>query len=499
MPLTATTAPALEMQGIRKAFPGVVALDGVDLDVRAGEVHVLLGENGAGKSTLMKILSGAVLRDAGEIRIDGRPAALATPLQAREAGVGIIHQELALVPAMSVAENVFLGRAPTRAGFVDAARMRRDTLAVLRRLGADLDPDALTGTLGIAQQQLVEIARALSLDARILIMDEPTSALTARESERLFDVIRGLTARGTAIIYISHRLDEIFAIGDRITVLRDGRNVATRAVHAADRRELVRLMADREVDERIAGAPRSTGAARLRVEGLSHGPKLRDVTFTVHAGEIVGFAGLIGAGRTEIARAVFGLEPFDRGRIIVNGVEVEIRSPRDAIAAGIGFVTEDRKREGIVLDLSVRDNIALPILSRLARLGIVNRPREHDTAESAVRDLRIRTPTVRQVVRHLSGGNQQKVVLARWLATGARILFLDEPTRGIDVGARQEIYQLMHELAAEGVAIVLMSSELPEVLALADRVLVMRHGEIAGEFAREHATADAVMACAVGA
>jgi len=490
---------ALQMSGIHKGFPGVVALAGVDLDVRQGEVHVLLGENGAGKSTLMKILSGAVARDAGEIRIDGQRVALATPRAAREAGVGIIHQELALVPAMTVAENVLLGRAPTRFGMIDGARMRRETVALLQQLGATLDPDAITGTLGIAQQQLVEIARALSLNARILIMDEPTSALTERESARLFDVIRGLTARGTAVIYISHRLDEIFAIGDRITVLRDGRHVATQAVQGADRRELVRLMADREVDERIGGGLRNGGAPVLRVDGLTHGTRLRNVSFTVHAGEIVGFAGLIGAGRTEIARAVFGLEPFDHGRILVDGAEVRIRSPRDAIAAGIGFVTEDRKREGFVPGRSIRDNVALPILARLAWMGFVDRARETATAETAVRDLRIRTRSVQQAVRTLSGGNQQKVVLARWLATGARILFLDEPTRGIDVGSRQEIYQLMRALAADGVAIILMSSELPEVLGLADRVLVMREGAIVGEFSRDDATAGNVMACAVGA
>jgi ribose transport system ATP-binding protein len=486
------------MRGIRKAFPGVVALDGVELMVQPGEVHVLLGENGAGKSTLMKVLSGSVPRDAGEIEVFGHRVDLATPRAAREAGIAIIHQELALVPQMTVAENIFLGRAPAWLGVLDWERMLRESAVLLAQLGADIAPGALVESLSIAQQQLVEIARALSLQARILIMDEPTSALTARETERLFETIAALTASGTAIIYISHRLDEIFAIGHRITVLRDGRNVATRDVRAADRRELVRLMADRDVEELVPTVQRTLGRSMLRVEGLTHGRALRNVSFSVRAGEIVGFAGLLGAGRTEIARAVFGLEAFDSGTIFVNEQPCDIRSPRDAIAAGIGFVTEDRKREGLVLERSVRDNVALPILSRLARLGIVHRLREQHIAETAVRDLRIRTPSTQQLAQHLSGGNQQKVVLAKWLATGARVLFLDEPTRGIDVGAKQEIYQLVHELADAGVAIILMSSDLPEVLGLADRVLVMREGRIAGEFARSEASAERVMACAVG-
>ncbi len=489
---------ALRMRGIRKSFPGVQALAGVDLDVRRGEVHVLLGENGAGKSTLMKILSGALLRDAGTIEIEGRAAALASPREARDARIAIIHQELALIPEMTVAENVFLGRSPTRFGLLDQPKMVREATTLLSRLGANIDPNLLVSSLSIAQQQLVEIARALSLDARILIMDEPTSALTDCESQRLFATISGLTAQGTAIVYISHRLDEIFAIGDRITVLRDGRNVATQEVRSADRRDLIRLMANRDVDELVTQIPRRHGDARLRVEGLSHGRTLHDVSFSVRSGEIVGFAGLLGAGRTEIARAVFGLEPFDHGALFVDEKPIDIRSPRDAIAAGIGFVTEDRKREGLVLSRSLRDNVALPILKRLARLGIVRSAEEHATAESSVRDLNIRTPSVAQLAQHLSGGNQQKIVLAKWLATGARILFLDEPTRGIDVGSKQEIYALINDLAAAGVAIVLMSSDLPEVLALSDRVLVMREGRIAGEFTRADASAERVMACAVG-
>ncbi len=491
--------PALRMRGISKAYPGVQALQNVDLDVEHGEVHVLLGENGAGKSTLMKILSGGVPRDAGTIEISGQIATLSSPRDARDAGIAIIHQELSLVPGMTVAENISLGRTPTRFGIIDQRRLVRDAAGVLATLGADIDPRALVGSLSLAQQQLVEIARALSLDARILIMDEPTSALTGKETSHLFETIASLTARGTSIIYISHRLDEIFTIGGRITVLRDGRNIATQHVQFADRRELVSLMADRDVDELIPASTRTVGPPRLRVDGLTRGTALRDVSFTVHAGEVLGIAGLLGAGRTEIARAVFGLEPFDAGTIHIDGVAVTIRSPIGAIAAGIGFVTEDRKREGLVLDRSVCENISLPILPSLSRLGVVRTGAEERTAMASVQSLRIRTPSVHQLARTLSGGNQQKVVLAKWLATGARILFLDEPTRGIDAGAKQEIYQLIQALAADGVAIILLSSDLPEVLGLSDRVLVMREGRIAASFTGREASAERVMAWAVGA
>ena len=493
------------MRGIRKKYPGVVALDGVDLDVRAGEVHVLLGENGAGKSTLMKILSGTQRRDAGTIRIHAREVVLGSPRDAQAEGIAIIHQELALVPELSAAENIFLGRLPSARGFVQRSRMEAEAQMVLQRIGADIDPRRPVGSLSLAQRQLVEIARALSLNARIVIMDEPTSALSERETARLFDIIRALTSRGTAVIYISHRLDEITAIGDRVTVLRDGRHVATQQVATADVRALVRLMTDRATATATAttatataAAPaRARGAVRLRVEQLGVRDVVRDVTFDVHAGEIVGLAGLMGAGRTELARAIFGAEPCT-GRILIDGHDVRIDAPRDAITAGIGFVTEDRKREGLLLDRPVRENVVLPILKRLSRGGFVNRAKEHGTATAAVHELQIRTPSVEQHARHLSGGNQQKVVLAKWLATGARILLLDEPTRGVDAGAKQEIHALIAALASRGTAIVLISSELPEVLALSDRVLVMREGRIAGQFMGAAATAECVMACAVG-
>jgi ribose transport system ATP-binding protein len=489
----------LRMSGIRKEFPGVVALDGVDLDVRPGEVHVLLGENGAGKSTLMKILSGAHATDAGRVWIDGVETEITGPRQARELGIGIIYQELTLIPELSAPENIYLGREPRRLSVVNRSRMRSDAVRILEELGADVPVTVPVRTLSLAQRQLIEIAKALSLEPRILIMDEPTSALTVTETRNLFSTIRGLTSRGVAIIYISHRLDEIFEIGDRVTVLRDGRNVSTRVVKNADRRELVRLMADRELDENISRDTATPGEELLRVEGLGRRGVLSDVSFSVHAGEIVGIAGLLGAGRTELARAIFGADAADAGNIYVRGKKQHIRSPRDAVRLGIGFVTEDRKLEGLVLGRSVRDNIVLPVIRRLSRFGVVRRGDEDSLAESQVSELRIRTPSMDQLTLHLSGGNQQKVVLAKWLACNVDVLFLDEPTRGIDVGAKQEIYALVNSLAAAGMGIVMISSELSEIVGLSDRVLVMRGGRIAAEFDRANATQERLLACAMGA
>ena len=488
------------MRGIRKAFPGVLALDGVDFDVDEGEVHVLLGENGAGKSTLMKILSGAHRRDGGTIQVNQREIDISSPRAAREAGIAIIYQELTLVPQLAADENIHLGREPTRGpGIVDRAGMRSRTRALLDMLGATFDVATPVGQLSIAEQQLVEIAKALSLDARILVMDEPTSALTERETHALFTVIRRLTAKGVAIVYISHRMDEIFEIGDRVTVLRDGRHIATLDVRSADRRELVRLMADREVDEQVPKSMVPRGTELLRVQGLSRRGVLHDISLSIHAGEIVGVAGLLGAGRTEIARAIFGLDRSDAGELYVRGRRRRIRSPRDAIRARIGFVTEDRKGQGLVLGRSVRDNIALPVLPLLQRFGYVRRRAEHALTDRLVRELRIHTPSAEQLAINLSGGNQQKIVLAKWIACNSDILILDEPTRGIDVGAKQEIYALLGALVARGVGILLISSELPEIVGLSDRVLVVRGGRIAGEFARADATQERVLACAVGA
>jgi ribose transport system ATP-binding protein len=491
---------ALRMTNIRKSFPGVVALDGVDLEVRRGEVHVLLGENGAGKSTLMKILSGAYTKDAGEIWIDGARVELHGPRHARQLGVGVIYQELTLVPTLSAAENIFLGREPRRwLGLVDRRLQRVRAQEVLDQVGATFDARTAVVSLSLAERQMVEIARALSLDARILIMDEPTSALSERETQALFAAIRRLTARGVSIVYISHRLAEIFEIGDRVTVLRDGRRIATRDVAVADRRELVRLMADRDVDDQVPKRSIAVGQEVLRVEGLQRRGVLQDVSFSVRAGEIVCLAGLMGSGRTEVARALFGADPIDGGEIHVHGRRSHVRSPRDAIRARIGLVPEDRKGQGLVLGLSVRKNITLPVLRVLSRLGIVRRAAERELSARFVRELRVKTPSPEYRVVDLSGGNQQKVVLAKWLASNVDVLILDEPTRGIDVAAKQEVYQLVNQLAAGGVGIVLISSELPEVIGLADRIIVMREGRAVAELSRQEATAEQIMGYAVGA
>ena len=488
------------MTGIRKVFPGVVALDDVDLQVRRGEVHVVLGENGAGKSTLMKVLSGAYRKDAGRIVIDGRETEISGPRHAQTLGIAIIYQELALVPRLTAAENIVLGREPRRlAGIVDRTAMRATAAQALGQLGASVDVNVPVGTLSIAQQQLVEVAKALSLDARIIVMDEPTSALTARETRALFDTIGRLKARGVSIIYISHRLDEIFEVGDRVTVLRDGRNAGTFDVRGASRGELVRLMADRPVDERVTRTSATRGTEMLRVEGLSRRGAFQDVSFVVHAGEIVGLAGLLGSGRTSIARAIFGLEPPDAGRVLVRGVARRLTSPRDAIRAGVGFVTEDRKREGLVLGLSVRENLVMPRLRAVSAWGVIRRGEELAIADRYAQALRVKSASLEQPVRELSGGNQQKVVLGKWLACNVDVLILDEPTRGIDVGAKQEFYGLIDRLAEAGVGILLISSELPEIVGLCDRVLVMRAGRVAGEFAREGLTPHQVLTCAVGA
>jgi len=494
--------PRLRMTGIRKAFPGVRALDGVDLEVRPGEVHVLLGENGAGKSTLMQILAGACPRDAGAIDIDGRGVTIGTPRDARALRIAVIQQELQLVPELSVAENILLGRLPHRFGVVHRTALDQQAAAALAPLDPTIDVRQRAGTLRLGAQQLVEIARALSTRAQLLVLDEPTSALTDRETTRLFAILRTLTARGVSVIYISHRLDEIFAIGDRVTVLRDGQSVTTTTLADTDRRTLIRAMTDREVTETTSHQPAPSGpprAERLAVHGLCTRGVLHDVSLHVRAGEIVGVAGLLGAGRTEVARAIFGIDPISAGTIAVDGRPLVLRTPRDAIAAGLGFVTEDRKREGLLLDRSLEENIALPVLRSLSRWGVMRQSAERSLATGFINALRIRTPTARQPVRTLSGGNQQKVVLAKWLATGARVLLLDEPTRGVDVGAKEEMHALIRRLASEGAAILLLSSDLPELLALADRTYVMRDGRVAGELRGDAQSAEHVMALAVGA
>jgi ribose transport system ATP-binding protein len=486
------------MHRICKRYPGVVALDDVGFELRAGEVHVLLGENGAGKSTLMKILSGACARDGGEILLDGRPVALDSPRDAQLAGISTIYQEFTLVPHLSAAENIFLGREPVRAaGVIDRRRLTGDASRLLADLGVAIDPDVPVRLLGVAEQQMVEVAKALSFDARILVMDEPTSALTESEIDRLFAAIRRLTARGVAVIYISHRMEELGRIGHRATVLRDGRFIATVPLPASTA-DLVRLMANRDIRDHYPPATRRRGDEILRVENVTRGDRLRGVSFALHRGEILGVAGLLGAGRTELARVIFGADAPDSGRVLLHGRPLALGGPGDAIRAGIGFVPEDRKRHGLVLGRTVAENLSLPLLPRLARGGIVSRRGEQELASRWIRELRIKTPSPATRALALSGGNQQKVVLGKWLAAGADVLIVDEPTRGIDVAAKMEIYTLLDRLAADGAGIIMISSELPEVLGMSDRILVMHQGRGQAIIEAHGATQERVLHAALG-
>ncbi len=471
--------PLLRMRGISRAFPGVRALDGVDLELRSGEVLALMGENGAGKSTLIKVLTGAVAPDAGEIFLDGRPALIRTPPDARRLGIAAIYQEFNLVPSLTARENIFLGRERS-AGFVDAAAERRRAKELFGRVGVPVDPDAPCRTLSVAHQQVVEIAKALALDARILVLDEPSAVLTPREVERLFAVIRELRAQGLGLIYISHRLDEVFALADRVMVMRDGRLVDALPVRGVTRDRLIELMVGRKIEAEFPRRSVPPGEPRLVVRGL-RGGLVRGVSFEVRRGEILGLTGLVGAGRTETARLLFGADRAEGGTVELDGRPLRIRSPRDAIRAGIGLLTEDRKTQGLVLVHSVQENFSLPNLGALCRLGFVRRGAEREAFARYVEGLRIKVPHAEERARNLSGGNQQKVVLAKWLERDCEVLLFDEPTRGIDVGAKLEIYLLMNRLAAQGKAILMISSELPEVLGMGDRVLVMHDGRITGE------------------
>ncbi|WP_457447846.1 sugar ABC transporter ATP-binding protein [Roseateles sp. P5_E4] len=476
-----STSSLLSMRGVCKRFDSVTALSGVELDVRRGEVHAICGENGAGKSTLMKILSGVYTPDEGEIRIDGQPVRVGGLHHAQELGIVMIHQELNLVPHLTVAENIWLGREPRRGWFVDRAQQRKGALACLQRLGMDIDPDTEVSALSIAQQQMVEIAKALSMDARLLIMDEPTSSLGEADASRLLAVVQELKRSGVGIVYISHRLDELDHIVDRVTVLRDGHYITTRHWAETSIDEIVSLMVGRELNQQFPPATRQPSTdVLLRVRGLRREGVFGPLDFELRRGEILGLAGLVGAGRTEVARAIFGADAVDGGEIELDGQRLQIRSPRDAIAAGIAYVSEDRKAHGLAVKMSVAHNITLANLGALASgLGFIDAARERSTAERFISQLGIRTPSSDQIARLLSGGNQQKVVIAKWLFREARVILFDEPTRGIDVGAKYAIYELMDRLAAEGVGVVLISSELPEILGLSDRVAVFRQGQLA--------------------
>jgi len=494
-----TGCPVVEMRRISKAFPGVQALDGVDLRIRPGEVLALVGENGAGKSTLIKILCGAHHADVGEIFIRGRKVHIRSPQDARSLGIVAIYQELSLFPNMSVAENIFISRLPKRQRLpmVNWPRLRQEARRALDMIDARFDTSARVGDLSVAGQQMIEIARAVSSDARVIIMDEPTSALSEHEVNTLFQVIAALKKRGVSIVYITHRLEEVFQVADRITVLRDGKHVGDLPTGEATKEKIVQMMVGRSLNlfpKEIV----PIGDEVMRVESLSRDGVFSEISFSVRKGEILGIAGLMGAGRTEIARALFGIDPRDSGELYVGGKKVEINTPVDAIRNGLGLVPEDRKLQALILTMAVRENITLAHLRDFATMGMLNKAKERKDAAQRVRELDIRTPSVEQRVANLSGGNQQKVVIAKWLGVKPKVLILDEPTRGIDVGAKAAIHSLMCKLAASGVGIVMISSELPEIMAMSDRIVVLHEGRITARLTREEATQDRIMMAATG-
>jgi ribose transport system ATP-binding protein len=487
----------ISIQKLSKSFPGVRALHDVQFELTGGEVHALMGENGAGKSTLMKILAGVYTKDSGEILYNGQPIAFSSPRQAQAMGVGIIHQELQLMNHLTVAQNIFIGREPRgRFGlFLDEDKLNADAREILARMHLALDPRAMVGALTVAKQQMVEIAKALSFDSRVLIMDEPTSALNDAEIAELFRIIRELKGRGVGIVYISHKMDELKQISDRVTVLRDGEYVATVATKDTSVEAIIGMMVGRTLTD--VSPPQSAearGEIALEVKNLNSGPLVRNVSFSLRKGEILGFAGLMGAGRTEVARAIFGADPLNSGQIIVNGAKAAIKTPAQAVAHGIGYLSEDRKRFGLATGMDVESNIVMSNLSKFLSLNFFLRNAMiRKTAAHFINLLNIRTPSATQEVRLLSGGNQQKIVVAKWLERDCDVLFFDEPTRGIDVGAKAEIYRLLRSLADEGKAIVMISSELPEILRMSDRIVVMCEGRITGELSAKDATQERIM------
>ncbi|HEX8464481.1 MAG TPA: sugar ABC transporter ATP-binding protein [Abditibacterium sp.] len=493
--------PLLSARGISKSFGAAPVLSGVSLELWPGEVHVVMGENGAGKSTLNKILSGIYQPDDGQIFIDGQPIALSSPSVAQDYGIALLHQEPSIFPDLDIAENIFMGRQPTRgaAKAISWRQMTEDARQLLGSLGVALDPRARMGGLSVAAQQMVEMARALSQQARILIMDEPTASLSPDEVKDLFRIVRDLRAKGAAIVFISHRLEEVFEIGDRITVLRDGEFIATLAREQTSPAEIVKLMVGRPLSALFERDEAQIGEVRLRVENLSRTGFFRDVSFQVRAGEIVGMAGLVGAGRTEVCEAIFGVTRPDSGAVFVDEKPVSIASPQAAVKLGLAYVPEDRQKHGLLLPIPIAQNITLPVLRQMAKGGWIERKRESTVAKEYTEKLHLRAARdVNQVVGELSGGNQQKVVLAKWLLSQPRVLILDEPTRGIDIGAKAEVHRLMGELAGQGLAILMVSSELPEILAMSDRVLVMREGKLSGQFPRGDATQEKIMMAATG-
>ena len=495
-----TALPLLAANLITKSYAGVRALSGVSFDLHAGEVHALVGENGAGKSTLIKVMTGAVAADSGTLSVDGQPVPVMNPATSRAFGIAAIYQQPALFPHLTVAENIAFALEPGTAWRrIDWTRRCREAHDLLRRVGADIDPNRLVDTLSMPEQQLVEIAKAIGSKARILIMDEPTASLSEREVARLFEVVARLKSEQVGIIYISHRLEEILAIADRVTVLRDGRTVATHNREGLQRSTLINLMIGRELSVIFPKRAVPIGDIALELRRVSsRSAGVHHVSLDVRSGEIVGLAGLVGSGRTELAQTIFGLTPLDSGEVVLNGRGVDVRSPGAAIDAGIGYLPEDRKRHGVVPEMAVDENVSLANLSAVARTGLIDRARERALAQRYVEQLRIKTSSVASDVESLSGGNQQKVALARWLAISPKVLILDEPTQGVDVGSKSEIHALMQELAERGLAVLMISSELPEILGMSDRIAVMRGGTIAGMLSREEATQERILAMALG-
>ena len=489
----------LEFRLITKRFPGALALDEVSFPVERGTCHALIGENGAGKSTLGKILAGVYTADSGQILLEGKAIAPESPLAARGLGIAMVHQELAFCPNLSVAENLCLGDLPRRAGFVDRVALRERARAMLATVGAEIDPATLIGTLSTGREQLVQIAAAVGTGAQIIVMDEPTSSLSAAETANLFHLIRTLKARGLTLIYVSHRMEELFALCDHITVLRDGRHIATEPIAATQPGRVVTQMIGRELRAHTpAHLTRELGPVRLEVKNLSSPGAFTDLNLTVRAGEIIGLAGIVGAGRSELVQALFGLDPAVSGHVSIDEHPLQLGSIKDALAAGLGLVPEDRKRQGLVLGLNCRENITLAALPLLTRLGFLRRSAENALATKYAQRLRVKTPSLAALTAGLSGGNQQKIALAKWLARDCDVLLIDEPTRGVDVGAKAEIYQLLDELACEGKALLVVSSELPELISLCRRILVMRAGRLVGELPRAAFSEAALMQLMAG-
>ncbi|ARJ06780.1 ribose import ATP-binding protein RbsA [Cnuibacter physcomitrellae] len=486
--------PLLSLRGASKTFGPVIALADGTIEITSGEVHALVGENGAGKSTLVKILAGVHQPDGGEFLVDGAPVAFRSPADSKSAGISVIYQEPTLFPDLTVAENIFIGRQPRgRAGLIDRSRMRADARALFERLGVPIDPDRVAEGLSIADQQIIEIAKAISLDAKVLVMDEPTAALSGVEVDRLFGVARSLRDQGAGILFISHRFEEVFELCDRITVMRDGRYVTTHRTDDVTVDAIVREMVGRSIDQLFPKVEAAIGDVVLEVKGLSRAGVFSDIDLTVRSGEIVALAGLVGAGRTEVARAAFGIDPYDRGAVTFLGKALPPRSPQASIDAGIAFVPEDRRKQGLVMDLSVAKNATLTLRKTLARFGLISGRAERRAAADWSSRLQVKTGSPDFAVSTLSGGNQQKVVLAKWLATEPKLIIVDEPTRGIDVGTKSEVHRLLSDLAGRGIGVLMISSELPEVLGMADRVLVMHEGRITAELPRSEATAERVM------